>query len=188
MRKLSHAQAAAKKARDHAAALKAARTRAKNKAAHKAPHHVTVSHKPVARKRAWSPDSDVACCSARAVAEAFRIALGRPVSDSAVLDLYWSLADDADAGASILATWTAAPEVWGLAGPRSKRIALPLSASPGRPRRHSSLVLGLDIPWGEPHAVTVGPDGTWWSWGEPHTPGDFPGAVIEEAWAVTCAG
>ena len=34
-------------------------------------------------------------------------------------------------------------------------------------------------------AVAVGPDGAWWSWGEPYSPADFPGAVIEEAWEVT---
>jgi hypothetical protein len=47
-----------------------------------------------------------------------------------------------------------------------------------------SLILRLDLPAG-PHAVTVAPDGTWWSWGEPYTPEDFAGAVIDQAWAVT---
>ena len=48
-------------------------------------------------------------------------------------------------------------------------------------------ILGLDLPYGEPHAV-VAHDGVWWSWGEPYQPFDpdwFPGAVIDEAWAVT---
>jgi len=45
------------------------------------------------------------------------------------------------------------------------------------------LILGLDLPEG-PHAVLD--DGNcWWSWGEPYDPAAFPGAVIEEAWAVT---
>jgi hypothetical protein len=48
------------------------------------------------------------------------------------------------------------------------------------------LILGLDWLGGKPHAVTYDPrDGTWWSWGQPYSPADFPGAVIEEAWAVT---
>jgi len=45
------------------------------------------------------------------------------------------------------------------------------------------LILGLELPEG-PHAVLA--DGSaWWSWGEPYDPADFPGAVVEEAWAVT---
>jgi hypothetical protein len=47
-----------------------------------------------------------------------------------------------------------------------------------------AFIVGLGLPGGKPHAVTVGPDGTWWSWGEPFSPGDWPGLVIEEAWAV----
>jgi hypothetical protein len=45
------------------------------------------------------------------------------------------------------------------------------------------LILRLDLPEG-PHAVTAALDGTWWSWGEPYSPEDFAGAVIEDAWAV----
>jgi hypothetical protein len=46
-----------------------------------------------------------------------------------------------------------------------------------------SVILHLDLPEG-PHAVTAAPDGTWWSWGEPYSPEDFAGAVIDQAWAV----
>jgi hypothetical protein len=46
-----------------------------------------------------------------------------------------------------------------------------------------SVILHLDLPEG-PHAVTAAPDGTWWSWGEPYSPADFAGAVIEGAWTV----
>jgi hypothetical protein len=46
------------------------------------------------------------------------------------------------------------------------------------------LILRLDLPEG-PHAVTAAPDGTWWSWGEPYSPEGFPGAVVEECWAVS---
>lgn len=49
--------------------------------------------------------------------------------------------------------------------------------------RGHGLILGLALPEG-PHAVYATPAG-WWSWGELHDPGQFPGAVIEEAWAVT---
>jgi alpha-tubulin suppressor-like RCC1 family protein len=43
------------------------------------------------------------------------------------------------------------------------------------------LIIGLELPGG-PHAVTLGRDGTVWSWGEPW---EFPDAVVEEVWAVT---
>jgi hypothetical protein len=46
------------------------------------------------------------------------------------------------------------------------------------------LILKLDLPEG-PHAVTVAPDGAWWSWGEPYDPADFGGAAVTEAWAVS---
>lgn len=46
-----------------------------------------------------------------------------------------------------------------------------------------ALILGLALPEG-PHAVLATADG-WWSWGELYDPSGFPGAVIEEAWAVT---
>jgi hypothetical protein len=45
------------------------------------------------------------------------------------------------------------------------------------------LILGVDLPG--PHAVFVAPDGTWWSWGEPFNPEDWPGLAVDEAWAVT---
>ena len=43
------------------------------------------------------------------------------------------------------------------------------------------LIIGLELPGG-PHAVTLDPDGTVWSWGEPW---EFPDAIVEEVWAVT---
>jgi len=51
-------------------------------------------------------------------------------------------------------------------------------------RKPMPLILRLTLPEG-PHAVTAAPDGTWWSWGEPYGPDDFPGAVVEECWAVS---
>jgi hypothetical protein len=217
---LTAAAAAKEKAKKHAAAEKAARTRAKDKAEHKPVHHVKVkvSHKPVVKRRKWSPDGDVALCSARAVAESLRIALGRPVSDRDVLGLYWSVASDADAGISILdalraAQATISREVFAeqllkrdrlRVAPESRfdfdqALALVERSSvivegqrdpvpdlrDVQLRLGHVLIVGLDLPWGEPHAVTYDPrDGTWWSWGQPYKPADFPGAVIEEAWAV----
>lgn len=49
-----------------------------------------------------------------------------------------------------------------------------------RDSRHA-LILGLDLPGA--HAVLATADG-WWSWGELHDPAEWPGAVVEEAWAV----
>ncbi|MGH3402669.1 MAG: hypothetical protein ACRDRJ_09205 [Streptosporangiaceae bacterium] len=43
------------------------------------------------------------------------------------------------------------------------------------------LILGVDLPG--PHAV-LATAGGWWSWGELHDPAGWPGAVLEEAWAV----
>ncbi len=167
----------------------------------------------LAKKRGWSPDEELPCCSARAVAESLRLALGVRLSDEDVLGLYWLTASDPDAGASIEATLTAA-QAWGLAratglepASRSEITAtLCLDGTAGRagyyratwtegrvmpfaPRpghfHGNTLILGLDLPDGESHAVAVGPDGAWWSWREPHDPADFPGAVIDEAWALT---
>ena len=46
------------------------------------------------------------------------------------------------------------------------------------------LILGVDLPGS--HALCD--DGAaWWSWGQPFDPAVFPGAVIEEAWAVRWA-
>ncbi len=49
------------------------------------------------------------------------------------------------------------------------------------PLHGASVILGLELPGG-PHAVTLGRDGTVWSWGEPW---EFPDAIVEEVWAVT---
>ena len=263
----------------HDAAVKAAKTRSRDKRLH----------------RGWTPDGDVAICSARAVAEAVRLATGRVLDDADVLALYRATASDPDEGQTLtealgaaqgllgdLAAWPCsegaglaqvrAPDAVNLIqrvaarfgeadahesqrpprrdgelapfiGPRDDErvlfawecwpkaeMAAPLvdEEDDGRwvaevvhrvvaegdltrrldrdartglltcenarklfeveasHKRSVALVLGLDLPWGEPHAVTYNPaDGTWWSWGQPMSPADFPGAVIEEAWAVT---
>jgi hypothetical protein len=45
-----------------------------------------------------------------------------------------------------------------------------------------SLILGVELPG--PHALLAAPDGLW-SWGEPFNPSEWPGMVVEEAWAVS---
>lgn len=203
---LTAAAAAKEKAKKHVAAEKAARTRAKDKAEHKPVHHakVKVSHKPVVKRRKWSPDSDVACCSARAVAEAVRLLSGPVLSDADVVSLHWAAGGDRDGGASILDVLSAASELFrwqaigtaclpGILAPDVFQPSLPHPSQDAVPYIESAienlnchgLILGLDLPWGEPHAVTVDLDGTWWSWGEPYLATDFPGAVIDECWAVS---
>lgn len=141
------------------------------------------------KPRQFTPDGDVALCCARAVAESLRLALGVAVSDEDVLALYWRTADDADEGASILATLAAAAR-FGLGGyrPVALRADLRVSVNPGDPsdqfspqlgHRLHALILGVDVPG--PHAVLATPDG-WWSWGELYEPWTDD---IEEAWAVS---
>ena len=43
------------------------------------------------------------------------------------------------------------------------------------------LILGVALP--EPHAIAV-TGGTWWSWGEPFNPAEWPELVVEEAWTL----
>ena len=104
---------AAVKAKRHAAAVKASKTRAAN--AKKAKRHP---------RRQLALGEGVACCSAEALAASLRLA-GVPVSDGDVLALYWRTADDEDAGASILATLEAVAE-FGLAGVRGTWAATPV--------------------------------------------------------------
>ena len=127
---------------------------------------------------------DVECCAAQAVAETLRLA-GGTVSDEDVLGLHWAAGGSTDRGVPILAVLETAKRR-GLAGTRSAGFGpLDILGDPwqvldaGLP----SLILGLAVPGGS-HTVTD--DGvSWWSWGEPLSLAAFPGAVIEEAWAVT---
>lgn len=158
-----------------------------------APPHSTGSPVHVVRKigghpkpRKLSP-GDVACCSARAVGTLLGL------TDDEVLALYWQTASDPDSGASIERTLSVA----GVPMINMLDEHHPFSArgfefrSPERiwndgdldlaPVGHG-LILGLALPEG-PHAVLATGDG-WWSWGELYDPSGFPGAVIEEAWAV----
>lgn len=164
-------------------------TGGKGTATHK---HGSVHAKHHPRKaRKWTPDGDVALCSARAVAEALRLAMGPVLSDADVLALYWSTAGDTDEGQSVLDALSAAhshyPIGFGEVMPRELLPSGRSGRSGGSRLRvnGAGLVLGLDLPGAQPHSVAVGPDGTWWSWGEPFSPGDWPGLAVEECWAVT---
>lgn len=147
-----------------------------------------------ARARALSA-GDVSCCVVDALAWSLRLA-GGSVSDSDVLALYWHTADSPEEGATIWATLEAA-YAHGLAGVRPVSfgpadLGEVMSSDPvqcrcadclpGRHETRAGLILGLDLPEG-PHAVTLGPDGGAWSWGQLWDLGGE--AVIEEAWAVT---
>ena len=180
------------KARRHAAAVKASKTRAAN--LKKAKQHP---------KRQLALSGAVACCSAEALAASLRLA-GWPVDDDDVLALYLRTAADLDAGASILATLEAAAE-YGLAGVRLRSFgpALehggqcqlgPLGGFLGEEgelggevhaSQHNGLILGLSLP--APHAV-LDTGSEWITWGQAWPAWAFPDAVIEEAWAVDWNG
>ena len=169
--------AAVKKAR-HAAAVKAAKTRAAN--AKKAKQHP---------RRQLALGAGVACCSAEALAASLRLT-GAAVSDEDVLALYWHTADDEDEGASILATLEAAAK-FGLAAitPFGCRRSLPPADGPGYRQFYGAvqapqrpLILGISDP--APHTVLATAHG-WWSWGELYEPWTDD---IEEAWEVTWPG
>jgi hypothetical protein len=103
------------------------------------------------------------------------------VSDADVLALYWHTARDEHAGASIVATLEAAAE-FGLADMRPMTWEC---VNPGYTNHGiytPGLILGLSLP--APHAV-LDTGSEWVTWGEPWPAWAFPGAVIEEAWAVT---
>lgn len=134
------------------------------------------------KKRRYSPDTDVACCSARAVAQSLLLAVGVRTDDADVLSLYWATGAHTDDGATILDTL---------------RAAAARSLSGYRPRWRPAgeqdlgrtvLIAGLQLEH-DTHAVAVDRYLRCWSWGQPHGGGDFAGADIEECWAVTwCAG
>ena len=163
------------------------------------PSHSTGSANHVVRKlpgpakpRKLALGSEVACCAAEALAASLRLT-GVRVGDDDTLRLYQRVASGPDDGATIAATLAAAAE-FGLAG--WAPVCLPEQRDgprdAGDVERHDdyrypvgaghALILGADLPGS--HAVCVGPDGAWWSWGEPHDPAEWPDAVIEEAWLV----
>jgi hypothetical protein len=150
------------------------------------------------KPRAWSPDGDVALCSARAVAEAGRLASGPVLSDADVISLHWAAGGSRNGGVAVSDVLGAVYGLAAFAGTFGRTLGAPelpayeveIALHQGVPdllrQGCHPLILGLDLPWGKPHAVTYDPrDGTWWSWGQPYDRQYFDGAVIEEAWAVT---
>jgi hypothetical protein len=178
--------------------------------AHKKPAPAKKPKKPPAKKpaRKWSPGYDVACCTAEAVG----LLLGWGWDD--VLGLYWRTASDPHSGATIEDTLAAVSlgvletslyaqplddtrcdivtdlirrEVavvnQNLTGePQALNSIVALGMDARAARAAHGLILGVTLP--EPHAIAVTPDGTWWSWGQPFDPNDWPGLVIEEAWCL----
>lgn len=170
---------------------KPARSKARKPRSTTAAVHTVAKHPAHPKPRALSPGA-VACCPAEAVAAAARLA-GWAVSDQDVLDLYARCADGPSSGFTIAAALTA-----GIGGKRLEFGMVPLDDAVAGPAtqctgprarvsgdRLTSLILGVELPG--PHAVTVAPDGCWWSWGQLFDPDGWPDLVIEEAWAVTFA-
>lgn len=196
---------------------------ARRATAHKSTVHAVAKKAAAAKPRGWSPDAEVALCSARAVAEAIRLCLGSVLSDADVLSLYWATAATADAGQSVSDALSAARWLYAERYPGEHLDCVPVSgveflgkldesrsgcasllssevaadrlgfAADARAAQLDefaseelhALILGLDLPWGEPHAVTYDPaDGAWWSWGQPYDPEFFVDAVVEEIWQV----
>jgi hypothetical protein len=197
----THAKASAAKPAAKPASSAKHTTTSKHKAT-TTKHKATAKHT-TTKKRTLSP-GDVGCCTAEALAMSLRLQ-GVRVADEDVLALYWHTASDPEAGASIVATLEAAWR-FGLGGVRPAWLAeevldyppLPfgqrlrdrlkpdLSESDDligfRPVHGTSLILGVEMPG--PHTLLAAPDGLW-SWGEPFNPSEWPGMVVEEAWAVT---
>lgn len=128
-----------------------------------------------AKPRQFSPGFDVACCSAQALGTLLGWDWER------VLDLYWRTCRTADEGASIEVTLAAVshehPEADHYAYQQHEASYEAEKILPGH-----SLILGVELPGA--HAIAITPDGTWWSWGEPFSPLEWPGLVVEEAWAL----
>jgi hypothetical protein len=164
-----HAKKTVAKPAKKKAATKHTAAKAKGHTAHKTKTKATA-------KRGLALGDELACCAAEAVAVSLR-ELGVYVADEAVLELFEASRGDPAQGALItdvlqavsrrgLAGWKLASWDWiDLGG------ILPDTA-----------ILGLDLPG--PHTVLATPEG-WWSWGELHSPDEFPYAVVEEAWKVS---
>jgi hypothetical protein len=116
------------------------------------------------KARAWSPDDVMPVCSARAVAEAMRIASGPVLSDQDVLTLHRCAGGSERRPVPIVAALEAILALTGWQLPADIAI------------------LGVRLPGGQPHAITVDPAGGWHSWGQPFDPAAWPGLLAEEAW------
>lgn len=154
-------------------AQQAARKKFQQAGAMAAHLHAVAKHQghPIPAK--WSPSFDVAACAVEALAASLRMT-GRPVADTDVLDLYWHVTEDPDAGMTIEAAIEAAARR-GLAG------VILLDAAPTVKIGHGT-VLGVDL--AQRHALTVDGHGVW-SWGDwyPASCGLLTSA--DEAWEIT---
>lgn len=135
--------------------------------------HVVGSHQQHAKPSTWSPNLDIACCAAEALAASLRLT-GRPVSPDDVLDLYWHTTADPDGGATIWDTIHAAAE-YGLGGVQLLDARSATEVSTG-------VVLGVDL--AERHAVTLDGHGVW-TWGEWRPVSCSLLAAADEAWELT---
>jgi hypothetical protein len=165
--------AGTKKHRPASAAQAAAWKKFQQAGAHANHVHAVARHQGHAQPAKWSPNADIACCAAEALAASLRLT-GRAVSGEDVLNLYWHTASHEDAGARLWDTIEAAAE-HGLAGVR------PLDARPAS-ALETGVVIGMDL--AERHALTVDGHGVW-TWGEwrPAPCGLLAGA--DEAWVIT---
>lgn len=145
----------------------------KASAAHRKHVHAVAHHAKHAAPTSWSPNLDVACCAAEALAASARLA-GHSVTDADVLALYWLTADDPEQGATIEATIEAAG-VFSLGGAR---------LIDARPAAHlgTGVVLGTELQ--QRHAMTIDGHGVW-TWGawRPASCGLLQAA--DEAWELT---
>jgi hypothetical protein len=165
--------AGTKKHRPASAAQAAAWKKFQQAGAHANHVHAVARHQGQAQPAKWSPNLDVACCAAEALAASLRLA-GRAVADEDVLELYWRTAGHEDSGAGLLETIEAAA-TYGLAGVRliDARPAAQLTAG---------VVLGVDL--AERHALTVDGHGVW-TWGEWRPASCGLLAAADEAWELT---
>lgn len=161
--KPSAAQAAAVAKAKAAAMAKVAKQRVVAKqAAHAKPQKAT-----------WSPNLDVACCAAEALAVSLRLT-GRAVSDQDVLDLYWRTTSDPEGGATLWETFEAAA-AYGIGG-----VQL-LDARPAG-LAETGVILGVDL--AQRHAMTIDEHGVW-TWGQWRPLSDGLLAAADEAWVIT---
>lgn len=156
-------------------AQQAARKKFQAAGAHAAHQKAVARHATHAKPVKWSPTSDVSCCAIEALAASLRLT-GQPVADADILDLYWRITDDPDAGATLETAIGAAAE-FGLGGARL------VGAHPAS-TLVDGVVFGVDL--AERHALTVDRHGVW-SWGEWRPASCGLLAAADEAWTLDWA-
>lgn len=128
-----------------------------------------------AKATTWTPMADVSCCALEALAASARLA-GGIVADADILDLYWRVTDDPDAGMTLERAIEAAAD-------RGLGDARLLDARPVS-LLADGVVVAVDL--AERHALTLDGHGAW-SWGgwRPVSCGLLAG--VDEAWALDWA-